>query len=249
MAQEAAANAPEVPVARPAVRAGSSADSVQRGSFGPGLLIETVYPGANAAVVSDSVRAPIEQQVRGMEKLRLMRSRCTKDGKYALALSFDRGADLSLTQAPLQNRVNLAHQLLPRGVTDAGGSVKRGTDGVLLVVTLTAPENKPDGAFLSGYVDGAIKDGLARVAGVGAVTQVGDTPLRAHVWLDPDKLAAHKVNAIDMVCALAPSSVLPRPRPTLAGTGQKGFGLDAWKKIIVLASTSRLCSIRRQALP
>ena len=83
---------PEKPASSPD-GGGASAPSSRRGQAGAGILVEAAYPGASAQVVSETVRAPIEQQVSGLEKLRLMRSRCTGDGTYSLALFFERGAD------------------------------------------------------------------------------------------------------------------------------------------------------------
>src|SRR5207247_839197 len=110
-----------------------------RGKTGPGLLVETVYPGANALIVSDTVRAPIEQQVGSVEKLRFLRSRCTSDGRYALALTFGQGVDLKMMQVLVHNRVSLALPQLPNAVRNADVNVKQGTSGVLMIVNLLSP--------------------------------------------------------------------------------------------------------------
>jgi RND family efflux transporter MFP subunit len=166
-----------------------------RGSFGPGLLVEAVHPGAGAGVVSDSVRFAVEQEVSSLERLRFMRSRCTHDGKYVLALAFARGADLQRAHVLVQNRVNLALPLLPDAVKQAGVSVTQGTAGALLVVNLFSPDSKFDRLYLGNYANVQIRDELARVAGVGEVTLIGHANSALRVWLDPDRLAARNLSA------------------------------------------------------
>ncbi|HEY7157509.1 MAG TPA: efflux RND transporter permease subunit, partial [Gemmataceae bacterium] len=169
-----------------------------RGPGGLGILVETVYPGANAQVVSDVIRSPIEQQINGVEKLRLMRSRCTSDGKYALTLAFGRGVDLKVMQVLVQNRVNLAMPTLPDMVKNAGVSVKRGSSGALAIVNLSSPDDKYDSIYLSNYASIQIKDELSHLPGVGDVTLLGQSDYRVRVWLDPDRLAALGLNAGDV---------------------------------------------------
>ena len=169
---------------------------------GPGILVETVYPGASAEVVSDSVRAPIENQVSNMEKLRHMRSRCDDEGKYGLDLVFQRGINREQTQVLVQNRVNLALPVLPDPVQNAGISVLRGASGVLLIATLSAPGGRFDELYLSNYANLHIKDELSRLPGVGHVSQIGESDYRLRISLDPEKLAALNLAAADVLQVL-----------------------------------------------
>jgi RND family efflux transporter MFP subunit len=197
----------QVPVRRPENSPNGPASPAPpqsgRGAFGPGLLVETVYPGAGAAVVSDSVRFTVEQEVSSLERLRFMRSRCTHDGRYVLALAFARGADLQRAHVLVQNRVNLALPLLPDAVKQAGVSVKQGTAGALLVVNLFSPEDKFDRLYLGNYANIQIRDELARVAGVGEVTLIGHANSALRVWLDPDRLTARNLSAGEVSRLLA----------------------------------------------
>jgi RND family efflux transporter MFP subunit len=186
---------------------GASAASSTQGQAGPGILVETVYPGASAQVVSDAVRAPIEQQVYDLEKLRSMRSRCTNDGKYMLALTFGRGVDMKVTQVLVQNRVNLAMPTLPRELQSTGVTVKQGTSGVLMIVNLSSPGGDYDALFLGNYATIQIKGELARLPGVGEATLLGHSDFGLRVWLDPDKLAARGLNAGDVIRALKEQNV------------------------------------------
>jgi hypothetical protein len=193
----------------PAPKSAHSTDSAlpsvplpRRRQTGMGILVEAIYPGASAEIVSDTVRGPIEQQVSGMENIRYMRSRCASDGTYTLAISFARGADLKMSQLFVQNRVALAMPVLPDVVKQAGVNVKQGTSGVLLVVNLVSPDSSRDELYLSNYASIQIKDELARVPGVGEVTMLGHGDYSLRVWVDPEKLAARNLSAAELVQAI-----------------------------------------------
>jgi RND family efflux transporter MFP subunit len=192
-----------------------------RGQRGPMVLVEAVYPGANAQVAADTLAAPIEQQVNGVEKLLSLRSRCTNDGKYTLAVTFQRGADLAMSQVLVQNRVALALPILPDVVKNAGVNVRQGAPGVLLIATLLSPEGRYDSLYLSNYANIQIKDELARVPGVGRVTLVGQSDYSLRVWLDPDKLAARKLTAAEVVKSIEEQNLKAVPgRGVRAGDGK-----------------------------
>lgn len=184
------------PKAKPASDSGSaSVVPSASGQGGPGILVEAAYPGANAEVVADVVRFPIEQEINGIEKLRALRSRCTSDGRYALSIAFGSGVDLKLMQVLVQNRVNRAVPTLPEAVKNTGVSIKRGSSGVLMIVNLSSPSGDRDRLYLSNYANIQIKDELARVSGVADVTLLGASDFGLRIWLDPDRLAALGVNA------------------------------------------------------
>jgi RND family efflux transporter MFP subunit len=191
-----------VPKARPSPDGGPASAAPSARGQGGGILVEAAYPGASAEVVSETVRAPIEQQVNGTEKLRLMRSRCTSDGRYALSLTFARGVDWDRMQILVQNRVALAMPALPSVVQDNGISVKKGPSGVLAIVTLSSPDGRRDRHYLSNYVNVQIKDELARLPGVANVTLLGETDSRLRIRLDPDRLAAFGIDVADVARAV-----------------------------------------------
>jgi len=174
-----------------------------RGHTGSGIGVEATYPGASAEIVSETVRAPIEEQVSGLEKVRYLRSRCTSDGKYALTVSFAPGVDLWREQVLVQNRVSLALPVLPAAVQNAGIHVQRGTSGVLLFVNLFSPDDRYDTLYLSNFARIWVKDELSRLAGVGEVSLLSSHDYMMRAWLDPDKLAALNLSATDVAGALA----------------------------------------------
>src|SRR6266436_5125958 len=109
----------------------------------PTVQVTCIYPGANAQVIADSVAAPIEQQVNGVERMMYMSSQCTNDGAYNLTVTFELGTDLNFAQVLVQNRVALAQPQLPTEVQVQGVSVKKKSPAILLAVNL----NSPDGRF------------------------------------------------------------------------------------------------------
>ncbi|MGA2258557.1 MAG: efflux RND transporter permease subunit, partial [Thermoguttaceae bacterium] len=104
------------------------------------ISVEAVYPGASAQVVADTVAAPIEQQVNGVEKMRYMRSRSSNDGTYSLHVTFAENADADMALVLVQNRVALALPVLPDAVQQRGIAVKKKAPGAILIVILRSPD-------------------------------------------------------------------------------------------------------------
>src|SRR3954453_13632765 len=115
----------------------------------PTVQVTATYPGANAQVVADSVAAPIEQQVNGVERMLYMSSQCTNDGAYTLTVTFDLGTDLNIAQVLVQNRVALAMPQLPQQVQVQGVSTKKKSPSILLVVNLVSPNGEYKDVYLS----------------------------------------------------------------------------------------------------
>src|SRR3954454_11429317 len=111
----------------------------------PTVEVSAYYPGANAKVVADTVAAPIEQQVNGVEGMMYMSSQCTNDGAYTLTVTFQPGSDLNIAQVLVQNRESLAEPLLPDLVKRRGISVKKKSPNVLMIITLFSAEHEASG--------------------------------------------------------------------------------------------------------
>src|SRR6059058_3014648 len=117
----------------------------------PTVQVRTTYPGANAQVVADTVAAPIEQQVNGVERMLYMNSNCSSDGSYTLTVTFDIGSNLDISQVLVQNRVAIAEPLLPEEVRRQGVVVKKQSTDIILLVSLTSPGESLDSLFMANY--------------------------------------------------------------------------------------------------
>src|SRR6516225_6806695 len=129
----------------------------------PTVEVSAVYPGANAEVVADTVAAPIEQQVNGVEGMLYMSSQCTNDGNYTLTVTFEHGVDLNIAQVLVQNRVSLAQPILPPLVQRRGVSVKKKSSSVLMIINLYSENDNRQDLYLSNYATIQLKDELSRV--------------------------------------------------------------------------------------
>ena len=179
----------------------------------PTVRVTASYPGANANVVADTVAAPIEQQVVGVEGMMYMSSQSNNDGSYTLDVTFELGTNVNMAQVLVQNRVAIAEPTLPDVVRTIGVAVKKRSPDVLLGISLYSDDNpetgKPyyDSLYLSNYATIQIKDAVARVEGVGDVTILGQQDYSMRVWLDPDKLQSRNLTAGDVIRVLREQNV------------------------------------------
>src|SRR4051812_27840379 len=156
----------------------------------PTVEVSASYPGANAQVVADTVAAPIEQQVKGVEGMMYMSSQCTNDGNYTLTVTFGLGTNLNMAQVLVQNRVSQAQPILPELVQRRGVSVKKKSPSILMIVNLYSPDSTRSNLDLSNYATIQLKDELSRLPGIGDITYLGQRNYSMRIWLDPSKLAA-----------------------------------------------------------
>ncbi len=169
----------------------------------PTVQVTAIYPGANALTVRNTVAAPIEEQVSGVENMLYMSSQCTNDGAYNLTVTFRLGMDTDMAQVLVQNRVSLALPVIPPLVQNEGISVKKMSPNTLMIVNLLSPDNRYDSTFLSNYATIYIKDELGRLPGVAGITYLGQRDYSLRAWLDPAKLAALNLSATDVVTAIS----------------------------------------------
>jgi multidrug efflux pump subunit AcrB len=174
----------------------------------PTVEVSASYPGADSQVVADTVAAPIEQQVNGVEGMLYMSSQCTNDGTYTLTVTFKLGVDLNMAQVLVQNRVAMALPVLPDLVNRKGVTVKKKSPNVLMIVNLFSPPEKghPEGIrnnlYLSNYATIQIRDELSRIPGVGDVTYLGQRDYSMRIWLDPQEMAYRGLAAGDVIQAI-----------------------------------------------
>ena len=173
----------------------------------PTVEVSAYYPGANAQVVADTVAAPIEQQVNGVENMMYMSSQCTNDGTYTLTVTFKPGVDLNMAQVLVQNRESLAEPILPDLVKRRGVSVKKKSPSILMIINIFSPNKSRDDLYLSNYATIQLRDVLGRLDGVGDITYIGQRNYSMRVWLDPQKMSFRNLTSSDVVTAITEQNV------------------------------------------
>jgi len=150
----------------------------------PTVQVTCNYPGASAKEVADSVAAPIEQQVNGVEDMLYMFSVSNNDGSYTLTVTFKPGVNLNFAQVLVQNRINLAMPLLPDVVKQAGVTTRKRNPDILLVIAVYSPNGRYDQIYLSNFTTIKLRDEISRVEGVGDCQQFGQQDYSMRIWLD-----------------------------------------------------------------
>ena len=187
----------------------------------PGVAVSISYPGASAPVVADTVAAPIEQQVNGIEGMLYMSSQMGNDGTYTLTVTFDIGTDVNSALVMVQNRVALAMPQLPTAVQNQGITIRKKTPDMLMIVNFFSPDGRYDDIYLSNFATIYIRDELLRVYGVSDINYMGQRDYSIRAWLDPQKLAARNMTAMDVANAIRTQNIdapagqigqLPAPR-------------------------------------
>jgi multidrug efflux pump len=173
----------------------------------PTVQVTAYYPGANALTVRDTIAAPIEEQVSGVEGMMYMSSRSTNDGAYNLIVTFRLGMDSDMAQVLVQNRVALALPVIPTLVQNEGINVKKMSPNTLMIVNLISPDDRYDSLFLSNYATIYVKDELGRLPGVAGITYLGQRDYSLRAWLDPEKMAALGLSTMDVVNAITKQNV------------------------------------------
>ncbi len=179
----------------------------------PMVRVTAAYPGANAQVVADTVAAPIEQQVNGVEKMMYMTSQSNNDGSYTLDVTFEIGTDVNMAQVLVQNRVAIAEPSLPDVVRAIGVTTKKRAPDILLCISLYSEDNPATGKpyynalYMSNFATIQLKDPIARLEGVGDVFVMGQQDYSMRVWLDPDKLQSRNLTVSEVIKVLREQNV------------------------------------------
>jgi hydrophobe/amphiphile efflux-1 (HAE1) family protein len=168
----------------------------------PTVQITTSYPGASADTIARTVATPLEQEINGVENMIYLNSQSTGYGNLSITVTFRIGTDLNVAQMLTQNRVQDALSRLPDDVQREGVQVRKTTPSILLGVHFYSPDKSRDLLYLSNYITLHVKDVLARLAGVADIQFYGERQYAMRVWLDPDKAAAHNLNASEVLAAL-----------------------------------------------
>jgi hydrophobe/amphiphile efflux-1 (HAE1) family protein len=173
----------------------------------PQVQVSTVYPGASAAAVEESIAQVIEAQVNGVDRMIYMKSTSGGDGSYVLNVTFEVGSDPDLNTINVTNRVNQALAQLPPEVQRNGVTTKKQSTSLLQVVAIYSPKGTRDALFLSNYAKINLVDTLKRVRGVGDASQWGDLEYSMRIWLNLDRMASLGITPEDVVNAINSQNV------------------------------------------
>ena len=168
----------------------------------PQVQVSTIYPGASAAAVEESIAQVIEAQVNGVDRMLYMKSTSGGDGSYVLNVTFAVGSDPDLNTVNVTNRVNQALAQLPPEVQRNGVTTRKQSTSLLQVVAIYSPKGSRDALFLSNYAKINIVDTLKRVRGVGDASQWGDLEYSMRIWLNLDRMASLDITPQDVVNAI-----------------------------------------------
>jgi len=168
----------------------------------PQVVVRAQFPGANPRVISETVAAPLEEAVNGVEGLLYYESQGTSDGGMTLTVTFKVGTDAEAAETAVQNRVQRALPRLPEIVRQVGVTTEKQASNLTMVVHLVSPDNSRDALYLRNYGVLQVRDDLQRVPGMGSVLLFGGGDYAMRVWLDPGKLAARNLTASDVVGAI-----------------------------------------------
>ena len=173
----------------------------------PSVVVRAQYPGANPKVIAETVAAPLEEQINGVENMLYMTSQNTSDGALALTVTFKVGTNVEQAETQVQNRVQRALPRLPDEVRQIGVTTVKSSPNLTMVVHLVSPNGRYDDLYLRNYAVLNIKDQLARITGMGEVNLFGSGDYAMRIWLDPQKVAARGLTANDVVEAIREQNV------------------------------------------
>ena len=173
----------------------------------PSIVVKAQFPGANPETIAETVAAPIEEQVNGIEGMLYMSSQATSDGLMTLTITFKLGTSPDLAQQLVQNRVNQALPRLPQEVQQLGVTTVKSSPDLTMVVHLLSPNNRYDMTYLRNYAVLNVRDRLARLPGVGEVGLFGSGDYSMRIWLNPRKMAERGLAASDVVNSIREQNV------------------------------------------
>ncbi len=171
------------------------------------IIVNTIYPGANASVVKKTVAQPLESKINGVEDMIYMSSNIGNDGSYSLRVYFRIGADGDMAQVRVNNLVSQATSTLPPEVKQIGVTVRKKSSDILGVVTLSSPKGTYDSIYLSNYADLNLVERLKRLEGMSDITLLGKKSYSMRIWLNPNKMSTLNLTSTDVIGAIKSQNI------------------------------------------
>lgn len=172
------------------------------------IQVSTVYPGADAVTVGDSVAAPIEAQINGVENMLYMTSTSSNTGQMTITVYFTLDTDPDIAQVLVQNRVNLALPQLPNSVQQYGISVQKQSSSTLMIIALYNKDGRYSRDYVTTYTNVYVLDAIKRVNGAGQAQIFGVPDQAMRIWMNPDRMASLGITTTDIQQAIANQNAL-----------------------------------------
>ena len=172
----------------------------------PTVQVTAQYPGASAETIAETVAAPLEQQINGVEGMIYQSSQATGDGNLTITVTFELGTDLDAAQVLVQNRVSVAEPRLPEPVRRLGIVTQKASPDLLLVVHMFSPDGSRDNLYITNAAQ-QVRDELTRIGGVGSVNIFGAREYAMRIWLDPERIANLEMTPGEVLAALRSQNV------------------------------------------
>lgn len=173
----------------------------------PMVQVTAYYFGANPEVIADTVAAPIEQEVNGVENMMYMKGTCSSNGQYTLEITFELGTDIDMATVLVQNRVQKAISKLPESVQRQGVSTKKQSTNMVNILCLYSSDGRLDDLYITNYATIRIKDQITRIKGVGDIFVAPDKDYGMRIWLDPNRMEHNGLTTSDVLEALREQNV------------------------------------------
>ena len=179
------------------------------------VTVSATYPGADSKTLADSVAAPIEAQINGVDNMLYMSSTSSSNGLLSLTVYFDLKTNPDIAQVQVQNRVNLALPQLPAAVTQQGVSVQKKSSSIMMIVAITSRDNRYSSNYIANYANVYVLDAIKRVPGAGQASVLGVPDQAMRIWMNPDRMASLGITTSDIQQAVSSQN-------SLFGAGQIG---------------------------
>ncbi|MFI3268654.1 MAG: efflux RND transporter permease subunit, partial [Rikenellaceae bacterium] len=172
----------------------------------PSVKVSTSYPGASADAIQNSVIAPLEEAINGVEDMMYMTSSASNSGDVEITIYFNQGTNADMAAVNVQNRVSIGSGTLPAEVAQIGVTTQKEQPGSLCLVALVSPNGTYDESFISNYMAINIRPEIQRIQGVAAVTVFGSS-YSLRIWLEPKVMTQYKLMPSDITAILAEQNI------------------------------------------
>jgi HAE1 family hydrophobic/amphiphilic exporter-1 len=186
----------------------------------PTIQVTATYPGANAETVLNSVVAPLEEQINGVEGMTYVTSTASNSGRAEIQVFFELGTDPDIAAVNVQNRVSQASNLLPQEVTQTGVTTQKQQTSRLLIFTLYSPDATHNATFIENYARINLIPRIQRINGVGTADAFGANTYSMRIWMKPDVMSSYNLTPNDVISALNEQSFVAAPGAIGQNSGQ-----------------------------